>query len=108
MAKGIKTGGRQLGTPNKRTAIGERVAEFVESEMDALPEYVSTMSRKDRAEFFVKLLPYCTPKYVAKRVEEIKEDTPLFNEIQIVSTVDEKERMEKVRAYEEKHNVKIL
>ena len=30
MAKGIKTGGRQLGTPNKRTAIGERVAEFVE------------------------------------------------------------------------------
>ena len=49
-----------------------------------------------------------TAKYVAKRVEEIKEDTPLFNEIQIVSTVDEKERMEKVRAYEEEHNVKIL
>ena len=51
MAKGLKTGGRQLGTPNKKTAIGERVAEFVESEMDALPEYVSTMSKRQSRVF---------------------------------------------------------
>ena len=28
MAKGLKTGGRQLGTPNKRKAIGKRIEDF--------------------------------------------------------------------------------
>ena len=37
-----------------------------------------------------------------------KEDTPLFREVQILNTVDEKERLDKVRAYEEKHGVEIL
>tara|TARA_B100000963_G_C22040742_1_gene415390 strand:- start:14 stop:382 length:369 start_codon:yes stop_codon:yes gene_type:complete len=109
MAKGLKTGGRQLGTPNKRTAIGHRVAEFVDREMDELPDYVRTMSRKDRAEFFVKLLPYCTPKFASKTLEiDIMEDTPIFTDVQIVTTTEEKERLEKVRAYEEKHGVEIL
>ena len=35
-------------------------------------------------------------------------DTPLFRQVQILDTVDEKERLDKVRAYEEKHGVEIL
>ena len=48
------------------------------------------------------------PKLKSVSDETGKEDTPLFREVQILNTVDEKERMDKVRAYEEKHGVDIL
>ncbi len=39
---------------------------------------------------------------------EVSEDLRLFREVQILNTVDEKERLDKVREYEEKHGVEIL
>ena len=33
MAKGYKTGGRQIGTPNKRTAITENIEDMVLQEL---------------------------------------------------------------------------
>ena len=51
---------------------------------------------------------HSTPKYSHKKYDQDIMDTPLFREVQILNTVDEKERMDKVRAYEEKHGVEIL
>ena len=38
----------------------------------------------------------------------IKKQEIYFDQIQIVTSVDEKERLEKVEAYEKEHNVQIL
>jgi hypothetical protein len=108
MANGFKSGGREAGTPNKRKAIGKRVEEFLEYEWDNIHSYVEEMTHKEKAEFIVKLLPYATPKYSHKKYDQDIMDTPLFRQVQILDTVDEKERMDRVRAYEEKHGVKIL
>ena len=37
-----------------------------------------------------------------------REDIPIFEQIQIVTSVDEKERLDKVTTYEKEHNVTIL
>ena len=108
MANGFKTGGRKLGTPNKRQKIGKRVVEFLEYEWDNIHTYMEDMTNNEKAGFIVKLLPYATPKYSHKKYDEDIMDTPLFRQVQILDTVDEKERMDRVRAYEEKHGVKIL
>ena len=108
MAKGLKTGGRQLGTPNKRKAIGKRIEEFLEYEWYNIYTYMEDMNNNEKAGFMVKLLPYATPKYSHKKYDQDIMDTPLFRQVQILDTVDEKERMDRVRAYEEKHSVKIL
>ena len=108
MANGFKSGGRQVGSPNKRKAIGKRIEEFLEYEWDNIHTYMEDMTNKEKADFIVKLLPYATPKYSHKTYEEDVLDSPLFHDIQIVTTTDEKERLDKVRAYEEKHRVEIL
>ena len=51
---------------------------------------------------------YAGPKYSHKKYEEDVLDSPLFHDIQIVTTTDEKQRMDRVCAYEEKHVVEIL
>ncbi len=44
MAKGYKTGGRQIGTPNKRTAITENIEDMVLQEFDLIhsPPFLNT------------------------------------------------------------------
>lgn len=59
MAKGLKTGGRQKGTPNKMTS---RVKEALEKVYDEIggDEAFAEWARTDRTEFyklFVRLLP---------------------------------------------------
>tara|TARA_S200000501_G_scaffold364288_1_gene396231 strand:- start:180 stop:416 length:237 start_codon:yes stop_codon:yes gene_type:complete len=66
MANGFKTGGRKLGTPNKRQKIGKRIDAFIDNEWDNLPLYMEGMSDKEKAEFILKLLPYATPKYSSR------------------------------------------
>ena len=39
---------------------------------------------------------------------DVSEGWGVFNDIQIVTTTDKKQRLDKVRAYEEEHRVKIL
>ena len=48
------------------------------------------MSDKEKVDFILKLLPYATPKYSYKSYEEDVLDSPLFHDIQIVTTTDEK------------------
>tara|TARA_B100001175_G_C19430502_1_gene600971 strand:+ start:967 stop:1149 length:183 start_codon:yes stop_codon:yes gene_type:complete len=59
-------------------------------------------------EFIIKLLPYAVPKYTHKTISDDTLELPIFDQIQIVTLVDEKERLEKVEAYEKEHNVQIL
>ena len=66
MANGFKTGGRKLGTPNKRQKISKRIDDFIQDEWDNIPLYMEGMSDKEKAEFILKLLPYTTPKYSSR------------------------------------------
>ena len=108
MAKGYKTGGRQIGTPNKRTAITENIEDMVLKEFNKIPAYIESLNNKERLEFIIKLLPYAVPKYTHKTISDETPELPIFEQIQIVTSVDEKERLEKVEAYEKEHNVQIL
>ncbi len=53
-------------------------------------------------------LQYRLPKLQAIAVGDNQEELPIFEQIQIVTSVDEKERLDKVTAYEKEHNVTIL
>ena len=108
MAKGYKTGGRQIGTPNKRTAITENIEDMVLQEFEKIPAYIESLNNKERLEFIIKLLPYAVPKYTHKTISDETPELPIFEQIQIVTSVDEKERLDKVQAYEKEHNVQIL
>ena len=50
MAKGYKTGGRQTGTPNKRTTITENIEELVLREFNNIPAYLDTLNEKEKLE----------------------------------------------------------
>lgn len=63
MAKGIKTGGREIGTPNRITSEMRAVLKnIIAEELEKLPETFKAMEPKDRAEAIIKLMPYVFPK----------------------------------------------
>ena len=43
MAKGNKTGGREKGTPNKKTCIGEKVEKLLEKEFENIEDYLDNL-----------------------------------------------------------------
>ena len=104
----MKFGGRQKGTPNKRTEIIENIEDMVLQEFKNIPNYIESLNNKERLEFIIKLLPYAVPKYTHKTISDETPELPIFEQIQIVTSVDEKERLEKVEAYKKEHNVQIL
>ncbi len=104
----MKFGGRQKGTPNKRTAITENIEQLVLQEFEKIPAYIESLNNRERLEFIIKLLPYAVPKYTHKTISDETPELPIFEQIKIVTSVDEKERLEKVTAYEKEHNVQIL
>lgn len=63
MAKGFKTGGRELGTPNKTTSELRRVLKhIVDDELQSLQNNINELEPKERIELLIKLLPYVMPK----------------------------------------------
>jgi hypothetical protein len=63
MAKGIKTGGREQGTPNRLTSELRRILkDLLHQELENLPEHLNSLEPKERLEILVKLLPYAIPK----------------------------------------------
>jgi len=63
MAKGFKTGGRELGTPNKTTSELRRVLKhMVDNELQNLQDNINELEPKERIELLTKLLPYVIPK----------------------------------------------
>jgi hypothetical protein len=70
MAKGIKTGGREAGTPNRLTSeIRTALKEYIYVELQKLPDYLAELPTKDRLEILLKLCNFVLPK-----VEPVKFD----------------------------------
>ena len=86
----------------------ENIEDMVLQEFEKIPAYIESLNNKERLEFIIKLLPYAVPKYTHKTISDETPELPIFEQIQIVTSVDEKERLEKVEAYEKEHNVQIL
>lgn len=63
MAQGVKTGGRQSGTPNKLTSeLRTLLKGLLDKEIEALPERLEKLEIKERLEIMVRLLPFVLPK----------------------------------------------
>jgi len=63
MAKGMKTGGRTKGTPNKiTTKLRSSLEDIATNEIDNVPNLLNELNPKERLEMFIKLLPYIIPK----------------------------------------------
>ncbi|MGQ8337797.1 hypothetical protein ACUNWD_14710 [Sunxiuqinia sp. A32] len=63
MAKGIKTGGRKKGTPNRVSGtIKEMLNTAICKELETLPKLLSELEPKERLDAIIKLLPYLTSK----------------------------------------------
>ena len=70
MAKGTKTGGRMLGTPNKLTKeIRIVLKNLLAKEIENLPDVLEQLEPRERADLLIKLIPYVLPK-----VKEISYD----------------------------------
>ena len=85
MAKGVKTGGREKGTPNRLTKELRRVLkDLLYHELKNLPEHLNSLEPKDRLELVVKLLPYVIPKMERQDItgSEGKEIQIRFNDAQ--------------------------
>lgn len=71
-----KTGGRQKGTPNKTTAdLRKWVFEFVDSNMEEFKEEFSKMTRFEKIDIIMKLLPYVLPKQTETKINVDEEFT---------------------------------
>jgi hypothetical protein len=65
MAKGIKTGGREKGTPNRLTKeLRSVLKEIIYQEFAGLPDRLDKLEPRDRLELLIKLLPYILPKVI--------------------------------------------
>lgn len=61
--KGIKTGGRQKGTPNKLTKeLREVLKNVIYNQLENLEETLNELEPKERLEMIVKLMAYTLPK----------------------------------------------
>lgn len=68
--KGMKTGGRVEGVPNKTTQeIRSVLKEFIYSELQSLPGYLEKLPEKERVEIVIRLIPFVCPKVDAVRFD---------------------------------------
>ena len=70
MAKGIKTGGREQGTPNLLTKEMRAILkEIVSKELKLISENLNKLEPEKRTEIVLKLLPYVLPKVESVNME---------------------------------------
>lgn len=63
MAKGFKTGGRKVGTPNKTTKeIREVLKNIINNEIANIETSLNELTPKERIEYLIKLIPFVLPK----------------------------------------------
>jgi len=66
MAKGLKTGGREQGTPNLLTNEMRIILKgIIAKELESLPDTIVKLEPEKRIEVLIKLLPYIMPKVEA-------------------------------------------
>lgn len=77
MATGIKTGGRQKGTPNKTTAeIREKYQSLIEEVLPKLKDDLDALEPKDRIKIIIELSKFVIPTLKAT---ELNPDNPKDN-----------------------------
>lgn len=71
MAKGTKTGGRKVGTPNKITSEARSIIHsLLLTELPNLKKYISQVEKPElKAKLLIDLLPYDLPKLQATQTE---------------------------------------
>ena len=63
MAKGVKHGGRKVGTPNKVSSeLKEVLSEYCLNEFKFLNSNIEKLTLSERLVFFLKVLPFVLPK----------------------------------------------
>ena len=63
MAKGVKHGGRKLGTPNKVSSeLKEVLSSYCLNEFKYLNANIERLTLSERLVFFLKVLPFVLPK----------------------------------------------
>lgn len=81
MAQGIKTGGRQKGTPNKFTAdIRQTLKNVLADELEQLPGIMAELPPEKRVDVLVKLAQYVLPKVVTVRHDTGEPEPPNWGE----------------------------
>lgn len=69
MAKGIKTGGRELGTPNKSTdELRQTVQSFIENNLDSMQANFDLLEPKEKLLFIEKMLNFSLPRLQATQL----------------------------------------
>jgi hypothetical protein len=65
-----KTGGREMGTPNKITKdIRESYQLLIENNLDRLEDDIRELSPKDRIEILIRLTEYVVPKLQRTQIQ---------------------------------------
>lgn len=60
---GLKTGGRQQGTPNKLTKdLRDILKTIIASELESIQDRLNQLEPMERLEVTLKLMSYCMPK----------------------------------------------
>ena len=78
MARGIKTGGRKAGTPNRLTKeLRIILKNIMYQEIDCLLDQFANLELKDRLKLLIKLFPYVLPKI--NSVSYIENEPSIFN-----------------------------
>jgi hypothetical protein len=70
MAKGIKTGGREQGTPNKLTSdLRERINDFLTDNWEQVEKDFQSLEPEKKIIMFEKLLNYTLPRMQATQLD---------------------------------------
>ena len=81
MAKGIKTGGREVGTPNRTTAeMRELITTFISDNWERVQTDFDKLEPKERLQFFEKLMQYSIPKLNAEYLEVSQKREAIYPE----------------------------
>lgn len=71
MARGFKTGGRSIGTPNKLTKeLRVLLKDVLFKELYELHVHLDKLQPKERLEIIIKLMPYVMPRIETIQMEK--------------------------------------
>ena len=70
MAKGVKTGGREPGTPNRLTKdLRTSLKNIFANEFEKIPELLESLQPKEKIEILIKIMPFVLPKIESVKMQ---------------------------------------
>ena len=71
MAKGIKTGGRVIGSLNHTSKeVRNIIKEYIDNELLNIEDLLNELQPRERLDFIIKLLPYVLSKLAPEPIEK--------------------------------------